>query len=67
MIEKQSIDTTETTVETQPDEEPSEPEDNSKYQLLNRLFRLLASDKKPVNPVLAGYFGKLMLLLLQRK
>jgi len=54
MIEKQSIDTTETTVETQPDEEPSEPEDNSKYQLLNRLFRLLASDKKPVNPVLAG-------------
>jgi hypothetical protein len=35
--------------------------------LLDRLFKFVKTDKKPLNPVLAGYFTKLVTLLINRK
>jgi hypothetical protein len=55
--------TTEATLESQEESQ----EDNSKYCLLNRLFRFVSTKERPVNSVLAGYFSKLLLTLLSRK
>lgn len=52
----------ETTTSPKVDEE----QDTSKYQLLNRLFQFVKGPA-PVNPVLAGYFSKLLILLINRK
>jgi len=36
--------------------------------LLDRLFKFIMSkDNEPVNPVLAGYFSKVVCLLINRK
>jgi hypothetical protein len=53
-------------------EELKEPEvedqqDHSPVQLLKRLFTFVQSNETPLNPVLAGYFSKLVTLLLTRR
>ena len=35
--------------------------------LLERLFRFVKTRETPLNPVLAGYFAKLLTLLINRK
>jgi len=35
--------------------------------LLDRLFKFLEDEDEPVNPVLAGYFSKVVQLLINRK
>ena len=52
--------------------EPEEEEDPSdylggKFMLLERLFRFIRTKETPLNPVLSGYFAKLMTLLINRK
>ena len=39
----------------------------SKYMLLDRLFKFIRTEEKPLNPVLAGYFFRLVNLLIMRK
>ena len=50
--------------------EPEE-EDNIQqkegYVLLDRLFRFLATEERPLNPVLSGYFCKLITLFINKK
>lgn len=46
-------------------EKPNEEPD--RYMLLKHLFRFVETQEYPVNPVLAGYFAKLLVLLLNRK
>jgi len=52
------------TAEPEPEEEVTE---TGKYQLLERLFKFLKTRDTPVNAVLAGYFAKLVTLLINRK
>jgi effector-binding domain-containing protein len=48
--------------------ENSEEEQLSKYMLLDRLFKFLEGpEDEPINPVLAGYFSKVVQLLVNRK
>ena len=54
-----------TTIATDAEAEDAEPV--SKYMLLDRLFKFIRTDEKPLNPVLAGYFSKLTILLINRK
>lgn len=60
-------------VDTNPVHFGNEPEDedmidNEKKQpLLERLFSFVRSKEKPLNPVLSGYFAKLVTLLINRK
>lgn len=55
----------ETTAVTEETEVPvAEPD---KYMLLKYLFRFVETRDVPLNPVLAGYFAKLLILLLNRK
>lgn len=35
--------------------------------LLDRLFKFVRTEEKPLNPVLSGYFSKLVTLLINRK
>lgn len=49
------------------DTEAGEEKQDSKYVLLDRLFKFVRTDDKPLNPVLAGYFAKLVTLLINRK
>jgi hypothetical protein len=42
-------------------------EGGSKYALLDRLFRFIDTTDKPLNPVLSGYFVKLVTLLINRR
>ena len=44
-----------------------EAEPVSKYVLLDRLFKFIRTEEAPLNPVLAGYFCKLLTLLINRK
>ena len=44
-----------------------EAERVSKYMLLDRLFKFIRTEEAPLNPVLAGYFCKLLTLLINRK
>jgi hypothetical protein len=56
--------------EPEPEEEDKEIEDEEKggkYLLLNRLFKFIRSKETPLNPVLAGYFSKLVTILINRK
>ena len=54
-----------TTIATDAETEYVEPV--SKYMLLDRLFKFIRTDDKPLNPVLAGYFSKLTILMINRK
>ena len=50
--------------------EPEEAEESStggRYQLLDRLFKFIRTEETPLNAVLAGYFAKLVTLLINRK
>lgn len=58
--------TTAATELTQADDQ-EEQEPISKYMLLDRLFKFIRTDETPLNPVLAGYFCKLLILLINRK
>lgn len=50
------------------DSDNEEDEVLSKYMLLDRLFKFInTSDSEPLNSVLAGYFNKVVTLLLNRK
>lgn len=40
---------------------------SDKYMLLKYLFRFVQTRQYPLNPVLSGYFAKLLILLLNRK
>jgi hypothetical protein len=57
--------TTQTTMNTETEEKEDEVEEN-KYQLLDRLFSFLRQEEE-LNPVLSGYFCKLVSLLISRK
>ena len=65
----EDLSTRETTVATlQTDgHEEEEPEVAHKYYLLDRLFKFLRTDEAELNPVLSGYFCKLVSLLISRK
>jgi hypothetical protein len=52
--------------EPEPEEEEEEPSP-SKYALLDRLFKFIKTTETPLNPVLSGYFFKLVTLLINRK
>lgn len=61
---------TKTSTIAEPEEEDStlrRKEPQSKYVLLDRLFKFIRTDDKPLNPVLSGYFVKLVTLLINRK
>lgn len=47
--------------------EAEDQHDDSPFQLLDRLFSFLNTEEKPLNPVLSGYFSKLVTLLLTRR
>lgn len=77
-IEVEQLDKEETTEETAEatqttqvtetaDSQNGEEEETGKYMLLDRLFKFVRSKDKPLNNVLAGYFSKLLMLLLNRK
>ena len=73
-VEKTATDemaTTATTLQTEEDkeEEPEEDEEEgNKYVLLERLFKFIQTvDGEDLNPVLSGYFCKLVSLLISRK
>jgi len=54
------------TLQTEAHEE--EDESTNKYVLLDRLFKFIRTDQEePLNPVLSGYFSKLVSLLISRK
>jgi len=70
--EKEAEQTNESTLATTVADasEHSEEEEVSKYMLLDRLFKFISIDEKEngeVNPVLAGYFSKVVQLLINRK
>lgn len=50
-------------------EEPNSDDEfvKNKYALLDRLMRLIRQKETPLNPVLAGYFSKLLCQLCTRK
>lgn len=52
--------------EPEAEDQPEQPL-QSKYMLLERLFSFLSTEQKPINDVLAGYFSKLLTLLINRK
>jgi hypothetical protein len=41
--------------------------EENRYMLLDYLFKFVESKKTPLNPVLSGYFSKLVIMLLNRK
>ena len=49
------------------DEESTITSKQSKFLLLDKLFSFLRTDEKPLNPVLSGYFSKLVTLFINRK
>ena len=42
-------------------------EEGGKYMLLDRLFKFIRTEDKSLNPVLSGYFFRLVNLLIMRK
>ena len=55
------------TVETEPTQANEENEElDNKFVLLDRLFQFLETEED-LNPVLSGYFAKLVSLLISRK
>ena len=48
-------------------EPESDGDADGKFALLDRLFKFIRSQEKPLNPVLSGYFSKLVTLLINRK
>jgi len=48
-------------------EPESEGDNDAKFALLDRLFKFIRTQEKPLNPVLSGYFAKLVTLLINRK
>jgi len=63
-----SLSATQTTIATEATEgeEEEDPEAGNKYVLLDRLFKFVRT-KEELNPVLSGYFSKLVSLLISRK
>lgn len=62
--------TTATTLQTEdaPEEEEDDEEEGNKYLLLERLFKFIEqAGDEDLNPVLSGYFCKLVSLLISRK
>lgn len=62
--------TTATTLQTEdaPEEEEDDEEEGNKYLLLERLFKFIQqAGDEDLNPVLSGYFCKLVSLLISRK
>ncbi|CDW85853.1 UNKNOWN [Stylonychia lemnae] len=53
--------------EPEPEEETKEEEKGGKYLLLERLFKFIRTKETPLNPVLSGYFAKLVTILINRK
>ena len=49
------------------DTTPIQEEKQSKFVLLDRLMKFIRQKEKPLNSVLAGYFSKLLTLLINRK
>ena len=60
--EETKVSVNETTVEPEPVPEPAD-----KFMLLKYLFKFVQTRQYPLNPVLSGYFAKLVILLLNRK
>jgi hypothetical protein len=54
------------TLQTEVLEEEEDEEEGNKFILLERLFKFIQTDEE-LNPVLAGYFCKLVSLLISRK
>ena len=54
------------TLQTEVQEEEEDEEEGNKYVLLERLFKFIQTEEE-LNPVLSGYFCKLVSLLISRK
>lgn len=54
-------------MQTEATVEHEEEVEENKYMLLDYLFKFVESKKTPLNPVLSGYFAKLVIMLLNRK
>ena len=63
-MEQDTMATTQTTIQTE--EQPDDEEEENKYVLLDRLFSFIQQEGD-LNPVLSGYFCKLVSLLICRK
>ena len=63
------LSTRETTIATVPTEgvEEEDTEPANKFFLLDRLFKFIRTEEDELNPVLSGYFCKLVSLLISRK
>lgn len=65
--DKEGETVTEQPVETKKAEpEPEDEDKGGRFMLLERLFRFVRT-KEQLNPVLSGYFAKLVTLLINRK
>ena len=51
----------------EPEPEEEEIDNGGRYMLLERLFKFVRTEDTPLNAVLAGYFAKLVTLLINRK
>jgi hypothetical protein len=68
LIEEEVKETSSQAIMAEPEpEEPYKEELGGKFMLLVRLFKFIRSKERPVNSVLAGYFTKLVTLLINRK
>lgn len=65
-IEQEEESTEATAAINEPEPEEATPE-KGRYYLLERLFKFISTDEKPLNSVLSGYFTKLLTVLLNRK
>lgn len=68
MEEQDSTEGTQATTQAMSEKSDEEDEQGGKYMLLDRLFKFLKTDTdEPINLVLAGYFSKVVQLLINRK
>lgn len=67
MDESEESTKAQTLAEPEDEESTIQKKDEGKYVLLDRLFKFIRTDNKPLNPVLSGYFARLVTLLINRK
>lgn len=66
--DQDSTEGTQATTQAMSEKSEEEEEQGGKYMLLDRLFKFIkTTDDEPVNLVLAGYFSKVVQLLINRK
>ena len=66
-VEEEETKDTEMTVASTTAGNVSDQEEENKYVLLDRLFKFIRTKETPLNPVLSGYFFRLVNILIMRK